>query len=195
MNTQSNRYILSIDPSIAFSGFAILTFEGQIVQFGIITQRQRKLNYPSRALSMGQALREMVSSFHHPISHVVIEMPERWISNRGTAAMDSESVQKLYYAVGGIVFALHTRSCQLWYVEPKRWKGQVPKHLMIRRARRWLDQQNIAIDKITDHEAEAILLGRFAYERIQLDGKSLIQFQEPIKEITQGNCIIKIRGD
>ena len=187
------RYILAIDPSIAYSGFAILTFKGVITQFGIVTQRQRKFNYPSRALSMGLALREMVSSFHHPISHAVIEMPERWISSRGTAATDSESVQKLYYAVGGIVFALHTCSCQLWYVEPKRWKGQVPKHLMIRRAKQWLAQQDIAVDKITDHEAEAILLGRFAYERIQHDGSSLVRFQAPIKEITQNNCVTKLK--
>lgn len=191
MNTKSNRYILSIDPSISDLGFAITTYEGAVVQFGIIKQHKRQHNYPSRALSMSQKLRDVVSSFHHPIAHAVIEMPERWISGRGAKATDSEAVQKLYYTVGSIVFVLYICGCQLWYVTPK-WIGQVPKHITVRRAKQWLVKQNITVDKITDHETDAILLGKFTHEHMQYNNNSSVRFQAPIKEIIQSDFVTKV---
>lgn len=192
MSMKANRYILTVDPSIANLGFAITTFDGIVIRFGIVTQHKRQHNYPSRALSISLALRHAVSSFHHPIAHAIVEMPERWVSSRGTKATDSEAVQKLYLTVGSIVLTLRICGCQLWYIEPSRWKGQVPKHLMIRRAKQWLAKQDMVIDKITDHEAEAILLGKFSYEHMQYDRNSLARFQAPIKEIEESNCITRM---
>jgi len=192
MSAKANRYILSIDPSISDLGFAIITYEGMVVQSGMVTQHNQRHNYPSRALSISRELQSVVSSFRHPIAHAVIEMPEKWVSYRATAAMDSEAVQKLYYTVGSIVFALCARSCQVWYVTPKKWKGQVPKKLMVKRDKRCNNAQNITVSKMTDHEAEAVLLGKFAYEHIQYDRNSLLRFQAPIEEIKEGHCVTKM---
>jgi len=185
------NYFVTIDPSINNLGYAIWDNHNQVHAFGLISCR-KKIAYPDKALAVSQALYRVLTEFHHQISHVIVELPEQWTGGRGTKAIDSEAIQKLYYGTGSIVATLHRLCCQIWYVTPKRWKGQVPKHLTVRRAKQWLAKQGITVDKITDHETDAILLGRFAYEHAQYTSTSLVGFSKPIEEIIQSDFVTKV---
>lgn len=184
------QYTVTIDPSINNLGYAIFDTKGKVHTFGLITS-SKKFSYPEKALAISQALYRVLTEFHHQISYVVVELPEQWIGNRGTKAVDSEAIQKLYYGTGSIIATLHHLCCQLWYVTPK-WKGQVPKLLTVQRAKQWLIKQNININKITDHETDAILLGKFAYEHITISSNAILRFSKPIEEICESQSIAKV---
>ncbi len=93
---------------------------------------------------------------------VGVECPNNWFNEKGQASKDSEDIQVTYAVYGGIVSALsRSEWCSVCYSAiPIAWKGQVPKDVMMRRARVYLGcHQRFEIPQ-TDDVAEAILLAK-----------------------------------
>lgn len=175
------RHLLTIDPSIGALGFAIHDLAGKVLGVGTIKQTQTSKHYTTRALTMTRVLRYTIG--HLPISVVVMELPQQWTSIRAIKSRDAESIQKLYYTAGSMLYAMFDSGYDLWFVKPTAWKGQAPKRVMVKRAEQWLAKSKFAFQSINHHEAEAVLLGKFAYEH--RENESAIRFSLPLQQVAQ----------
>ena len=104
------------------------------------------------------------------IDTVVVEQPSNWFNGKGAAAKDSESIQKLYQFVGALLEALTHQMPQsvqsVYTVTPTEWKGQVDKKVMVARCDEFLGRTGFAAYDYTHDVAEAILLAKWASDRV-----------------------------
>ena len=201
----SDQPIMAVDPSIASLGLAFSRFDGGIIDARFLRQiTGRQVDYHVRAFAMAQMLRAIafeVSTDLKADLTFVLEVPANWFTGRALKSKDNEAVQKLYYTCGIILGVLTQTACidSTWVVTP-RWKGQVPKNIMKRRALQHIrsDFQGHIVDESMPHDvAEAILLARYAAERRHVDMHNRIWFENPLvmihrKEYLDQRCTTSV---
>lgn len=158
--------LLAIDPSMLSLGWATVNLtNGSLVEAGGIksTVATPKEWYP-QSVAMVREIEVLLDTTKPQI--VVVETPNNWFTERGDAAKDSESVQKLYYTTGGIVAAACRTQATVYVVTPQAWKGQTPKGIMVTRATILMQKQGLPLCAMPHDVAEAILLATEAGRRV-----------------------------
>lgn len=175
-NSGANKVLFTVDPSISSLGYAIF-FDGDIISAGHIKQNtSTKENYRIRAVSMSQILLGTIKTYIETFSNVeltmVIEAQSNWGSAKGSAAKDSESIQKLYFATGLYIQAIMSlpQTVEIKTIEPIKWKGQAPKDVMVRRAHAYVP----SLEKCPHDTCEAVLIGKFALNFPDNEGFDLV---------------------
>ena len=184
--------LVSVDPSQRSAGMAAIDMaNGEIVEVIHLTndaagESLHKGGWARPACCMGRAVAfvaQQLSSLYSPVTiHTICELPANWFSEKAIASKDSEDIQKLYFSVGHLCGELSripvVKSIHL--ILPGLWKGQKPKRIMVKRAKRF-------IPTITNHDvAEALLLGKLAYEKREHGEPSTLRLPEPFVQVYGG---------
>lgn len=185
-------HLISIDPSISSLGTAFHDYKGSLEEACLLTNtNSTSMPWQERAEFMARATAEFwwrrltMNRIAYGALIVVIEMPENWFGERGMQSKDSEAIQKLYFFTGMLIKSLSiclTYVHQILLVTPTRWKGQVPKPVMVQRAFKYLKKQDFQWPEggMSDDIAEAILLGKYTLEKGEQDesDESSVRFPE-----------------
>lgn len=100
---------------------------------------------------------------NHKVTDVVIEEVGFFTGSKGYAATKSGSTFKLARFIGSLETTLEHINIRHSLVKPIQWKGQLPKHITIKRIQELLPDLDIS-DK-NDHEYDAIGIGLFILGR------------------------------
>jgi hypothetical protein len=203
MGPTAESIFIGIDPSVRKTGLAIANGDDHISVLKINCNDAGA--YQTRALSivhtLGLAIQEVLQIYDpndRKQRHLICECPEHFDSERGHDSAQNEAVQKLYLEVGAIIhMALYWPGLNsVSVVNPIKWKGNVKKHLMVRRAQGWIERkynQRIPLSQLTDDAAEAALLVRYlmknqgsvtAFTTLRNSRKALWQKTVDIETIT-----------
>jgi hypothetical protein len=187
---------MAVDPSIASLGLAFSKFDGGIIDARFLRQTTgRQVDYHVRAFAMAQMLRAIAFEASTDLKAdltFVLEVPANWFTGRAMKSKDNEAVQKLYWTCGIIIGVLTQTPCidSTWVVTP-RWKGQVPKDIMKRRALAHVRGSfQGSVDEGMPHDtAEAVLLARYAAERRNVSVENRVWFGDPIVGVHRKNYL------
>lgn len=169
-----DKWVLTIDPSIRNLGWSFFFKQGrrkvELIESGHLrtTKKERekwgKKEWEGAVDAMIDKVWQLVTSMRacHPGNlTVLIEMCAVYGGGRGTVASASEAVLKL----GCFTYALRQMlkselNLKVVLVGVRQWKGTVPKHITMLRARKHWDWKG------TDHnEADAIGLGTWWFRK------------------------------
>lgn len=159
-----NTHLMAIDPSIHTLGWAITTVPTfKIVNAGVI-KCSRASSYHDAAMTMATTAMAIMPD---RCAYLIVENPQVFGTARGAASMGSESIQKLYYAVGLMIGFIAGVRCHpplhIGTVKPSTWKGTARKDIMVKRARRRVPALP---EKVPHDTCEAILLAEYAVKHI-----------------------------
>lgn len=155
-------HFICVDPSIRRLGVAY--YEHNKLREAYLLSQDGKDDWRRRAMAMCHRLCGLIHFVIPPDTSfdILTEIPENWQGERGVTSRDSEAVQKLYYFVGLMAAMLPlTGARYVSGVTPTRWKGQIPKRIMIKRGLTWCEEQDVVPTFEDDNVMEAILLGKY----------------------------------
>jgi len=147
--------ILSIDPGFKYFGFAILD-DSEVLSAGLSKTKVGAWATKSRQPPSFLALLDVVQAYEWESRHAVIEFPR---VHRDTP--NNDSIVKLAAACGAYTALLETQDFTIEWVEPREWKGMVPKDIMYKRIIAKLNTEEYSrIDKPQDHNViDAVGIG------------------------------------
>jgi len=168
--------VVSIDPSMWAAGVAVLSpVCGVVVDAIAVTfdMAYKDMPWPTRAMLMAEAIVEQIrdragsgTGCGYPLV-IATEIPSNWFCATGTAAKDSESIQKLYMMVGMQLSLLWSSGIPYTYllaVPPSVWKGQVPKSITAKRCAAYLGHQGHTEPIKDNNVTDAIMIGKWIRE-------------------------------
>lgn len=141
---------LAVDPGVSGTGWAL--FKGvKLVDWGIIT---------SKETTWERRVRDIVSRMRGNIwaqgDRVFCEWPTgRFTSAAGLAAANSDAMLKLTFLIG----ALDNQLNGIELIPVQRWKGQLPKEVVQKRAEKFF-----GVTGFKSHAADAVGIGQFVIE-------------------------------
>lgn len=156
--------LMSIDPSIHTLGWAIAEVKDfAITECGVI-KCSNSVSYHDAAMSMATTVLAIMPD---TCAYLIVENPQVFGTSRGTASMASESIQKLYYAVGLMIGWIAGARCfpplHIGTVKPSTWKGTAKKDIMVKRAHKRVPS---LLARAPHDTCEAIMLAEYAAKRI-----------------------------
>ena len=188
--------LVTIDPSQNSLGMAFFSLAGLP---HTALHIKRKVSTPgdwhSQAMQMATAVSHTVAVYRYDEAlTVLIELPANWFGVRGMHSKNSGAIQKLYFTTGAICAFLQTEpTCvAIWGVSPSSWKGQVSKDIMLNRARNYCTTHEIDIQGCADDVAEALLLGKYAFEHKEISNDFTLRFQKPIVQVSQSSYVERV---
>jgi hypothetical protein len=147
--------ILTIDPGLGGTGWALLPQVGEPIAHGVF--KATKGHWADRATDLADALAEMLRDrCFCDDDECYMEFPELFPGSAVSyAATQQGDLFKLVYLIGKlsrVVTSFSGKEPKL--ILPRSWKGQLPKDVVIRRIRAlWPDC------KATSHDADAVGMG------------------------------------
>lgn len=153
---------IAIDPGVRTAGYAVFS-DGHVVRAGyIIAKDRRELGY----MLLSEAFLE-----HGRAKRAIIERPTIYDSRHQKG--DQKDIADLLLTVGYLAATLEASDCDLTVemVEPRSWKGQIPKEVSQLRVDRILtEEERLAIRwptaKSLRHNCwDALHLGVWAFAR------------------------------
>lgn len=162
----NKKYLVSIDPSINFLGYAV--FENkELIEYDLLKSKVREDHYLDKCREMVKSIIDICEYTSQELFpwndlQIVTEIPQHFGSGaeRGYLARESGSVFKLTFLCGMIY---NIKNNVVSY-EPRQWKGQLPKDVVARRLQKhYLKIKIFSKDKfILDHNiCDAIAIGHF----------------------------------
>lgn len=164
--------LVTIDPSLRNLGIAAFEMQGagveKLLYVGAIHARYKSSSATAWFVH-SNAMVKAVDHLIHAIIDVkkpfliVTETQENWFGSKGAASKDAGSIQKLYFFTGALSQILQQEEGfrGIYGVGPSTWKGQVPKEVMMRRAKNWASLGSWTLTGLTHDAAEAFLLGKY----------------------------------
>lgn len=148
-------YILSIDPSINFCGYAIHKNK-DLYECKLLRSLSVHKDFIDKSKYMVNNLKDTVSKLLALKGKVIIitEIPQYW-GVAGFMARESGAIAKLMFLCGMIVSISNT----VITLTPQDWKGQLPKDVVNNRLRKIYPTINIA--KLNHNIVDAIGIGNF----------------------------------
>jgi len=154
-------YLFSIDPGLHRAGWAFWRIRegkkkpGELLSFGLITTKDIDVTgWPLRALYMSNRIYNKCNSvLPRPTMQVtmVSEMPMEFGGQKGEVALKGGSVRKLAYMVGFLGGRCAQGGWDWETVTPLKWKGQLPKHITLKRVcRRYKNVPRDTDDNVVD---------------------------------------------
>ncbi len=149
----TGKKILSIDPSIASIGIAVLEGMKYVTSYTLLTDTKKSL------LHRISQIREHFTMINDDYDFVLIEKPEsdfmRTVSKYDSTVVNVKAMQTLMLAIGVIVGTLQARyEDRVHFVMVSEWKGKVSKKMT-----KLMAQQESG-RRLNDHEADAFIMGQ-----------------------------------
>jgi hypothetical protein len=150
---------LFVDPGIKGTGWAFFQSIAPSTgpeAYGVLHGKGEE--WVSRCHSLSQSFKRLLETFNP--KQTVIEFPGLWLSGVSMASASSGDLFKLAYLVGnfGELVTRIPRNTQVplpVLIAPQKWKGQLPKEVVIRRILAiWPHLKDIK-----NHEADAVGMG------------------------------------
>lgn len=156
--------VISIDPSINFTGFAIHDNK-ELIVYKLLTPNKADEEYSQKSRTIFTQIREIYNSIISDTDLqsddnkivIVLECPEYW-KIAGHAARESGSVYKLTFLCGMIATLDN-----VVFTTPSGWKGQQSKDVVNRRLRDVYP--NINIEKMNHNIVDAIGIGKWYIDK------------------------------
>ena len=152
------KYYLSIDPGLSGTGWAIWNLNWHLLDSGNVYTNANKLE--EKISDIGNRILVYSNIRYTEIKHVWIEYPAVFGGVAGDMVARKGDVVKLTFLAGYIVGHLEA---EFTIVPVHRWKGQLPKPIVIKRIKKILPF--IDFEKIKSHSWDAIGLGLWAKGR------------------------------
>lgn len=151
--------LLSIDPSLNFSGYAF--FEGkQLKESGTIRSKGTSLGEKLGSLVKGIPMTPWSEGTYLDVA--LIELPPKFTYNRSAKfgkAMNQAAMNKLHMAIGGFAAYFATVGVKVEFIEVGVWKGRQSKEVTISNVKTLYGVE------ANDHVCDAIMLGHFFLSR------------------------------
>lgn len=155
-NNLPQASLLAIDPGFRYLGFSVFN-RGELVKAGLSKAEDeedwdRWTNQPPSFLH----IIEIIHAYHWESPVAVIEFPK---IHRDTPK--NESIIKLAAACGAYASLLQAAGFVIEWVEPRAWKGTVPKDIMYKRILAKLPESEYhKIERLKDHNViDAVGIG------------------------------------
>lgn len=162
--------LLSIDPSIANLGWAILTHDNvdlapldtdahpQLVTFGTVKCSTSHLNFEARIDTIIGGLEEAIAAagYRLSIKQVVIEKPQLWGAYKSTASLHAGDLLGLHLLTGALYWWANSHYAEAFLIPVTEWKGQLPKKVTQKRM-----EKKYGVKFQTDDESDAVGLGDY----------------------------------
>ncbi len=148
-------YIISIDPSINFCGYAIHKNK-ELINYGLLRSLTKHKDFIEKSIYMVDKIKDLITSIQSLKNNLIIvtEIPQYW-GVAGYMARESGAIYKLMFLCGMIV----SLKKNVVTLTPNDWKGQLPKDVVNNRLREIYTNINIA--KINHNIVDAIGIGYY----------------------------------
>ena len=155
LKTPQKAHLLSIDPGFKYFGFAVLS-DTEVLHAGLSKTKVDSWTSKSRQPPSFLALASLLEAYDWEHKHAVVEFPR---VHRDTP--NNDSIVKLAAACGAYTAILQAHGFSVDWVEPREWKGMVPKDIMYKRIIAKLTPLEYSrIDRAKDHNViDAVGLG------------------------------------
>ena len=151
-----NKYIISIDPSINFCGYAIHKNKS-LVTYGLIRPSSKQEDFVAKSKDIINKIKTIISQFPFKgdyVYRIVIELPQ-YFGVAGFMARESGAIPKLMFLCGMIVGLKNN----VVLLTPNDWKGQLPKDVVNNRLRKIYSKVDIA--NLDHNIVDAIGIGHY----------------------------------
>lgn len=155
--TGSDTRLIAIDPSVNHVGWATYSSKSKEWDWGLIEPRRGSL--PFRMESIFAKLQLKIKFPITEVTDLVVEYPTFFEGTKGAIAAKMGYTNDLACIAGYIAGRCNISSLHINYFLPSEWKGNMPKTAIEHRFRR--EFGHIAAQSTTDHEQEAVMLGKF----------------------------------
>lgn len=149
------KRIITIDPSINFTGMAIF-YNKKLIGYGLLQPKYKGDDYIEKSFSIYKQVRILIKN--NSIDTMIIEVPDNF-GTAGYLARESGSVQKLTF-VCGMLISLKIK-INVVFLLPREWKGQLPKKTVYNRLNKLNYYKDLDFHKINNNIADAIAIGHF----------------------------------
>lgn len=167
--------LLAVDPSINTLGWAIFDIPAKhLYASGTLKtdKAARQKSLQERIANTIRELKEIIEADLPDIESVVIEEPQQWGAYKSVASQHAGSLMGLYLTVGTLFGVFYELDKEVSLVKVSQWKGNLPKHLTIKRVNQRFDTQLTMAD---NNEADAIGIGAFWLDHLKRDDLGLIK--------------------
>lgn len=151
-----NKYVLSIDPSINFLGYAIHK-NNALLEYKLLRSSSKHIDFIDKSRYMVNKLKSIINEFSFKGNYtltIVTEIPQYW-GVAGFIARESGAIPKLMFLCG-MIMGLNDKVVAL---TPNNWKGQLPKNVVNNRLRK--EYTNIDIANLDHNIVDAIGIGNY----------------------------------
>ncbi len=145
---------LSIDPGVQ-TGWALWSSDWKLLSHGIIKAPNKVKEFDTRINIIGLELRAICRN--NFVKQVYMEYPAFFGSTAGRMVAGRGDLVKLTYMAGALQGYLNSMGLWVERIEVNRWKGSLPKDVVIKRIQKILPNC-----KATSHDADAIGIGLYA---------------------------------
>lgn len=148
-------YIVSIDPSINFCGYAIHK-NNTLIEYKLLRSSVKHVDFIEKSKYMSNKLKDVIDKLTMLKGQVqvITEIPQYW-GVAGFMARESGAISKLMFLCGMIV-GLRNNVITL---TPQDWKGQLPKEVVNNRLRKIYP--NVDIKQLNHNIVDAIGIGHY----------------------------------
>lgn len=151
-----NRAVLSVDPGIAGTGWALWD-DGSLKKYGTVLAASQK-HWHEKAISIGVSIHKIVEE--NNVETMYVEEPSFMPSQGGQVTAASGALVKLAFVVGAICAS---SGVEVVLVSVNKWKGQLKKDVVENRIRRLIPKLRDV--KEPSHVFDAIGIGWYAQGR------------------------------
>ena len=165
---EKKPYILSIDPGLGGTGFA-LWLDGKLQKVGIIKPRSTDSDYYDRGMSIAEGYNNLLVEIEpkrsdvENLNVVYIEYPAFFGGAGGTMVAARGDLVKLSWIAGTICGLSIARNWIPIMVNVHDWKGQLPKDVVISRIKDKYPE--VGVFDIQSHAWDAVGIGLYAQGR------------------------------
>ena len=151
--------LIAIDPGVEL-GWAFWP-EGKLhpSACGLVKPKRKQKDFFSSMQSTVDQLDDLLDGYEPAV--LAIEWPAYFDSVGGRAAAGSGSIVKLAFGIGQIAQLAAAREIILDAVEVMKWKGQLPKEVVIKRINKIIPAYQMDFLTPTSHAYDAIGIGLY----------------------------------
>lgn len=162
MKNPPRATLLSIDPGFRYFGFAVFGEASTLVHAGLSETKKDQWEAWSGQPPSFLNIAYLLDDYDWVERNAIIEIPK---VHRDTP--NTEAITKLSTACGAYTAILQAAGFNVEWVEPRAWKGMVPKNVMFNRIIAKLsDEEYTYIHKPKDHNVvDAIGIGLWKIKR------------------------------
>lgn len=162
--------LLTIDPGLAGTGYAIFTDTPRPVFSGVVRPAKSAALLTPQSLgllvwktkSIVEQLLDVPGLYDYNPGLVSIEWPAFWGSSAVSyASTAGGKMFKLVFLIGAIAEAFIARDIRVSLLPVNKWKGQLPKEVVKKRISRIIRRV-----EFRDHEADAVGMGLYLQGRL-----------------------------
>lgn len=145
------RHNLTIDPGLSGTGYAVWDEDWNLLSNGVVNGGNKKKGY-----QIISELSKKLKDYTFYIAKVFIELPAKFSGAKGEMVANQGGLVKLSMFAGSLEQKFLDMGYDVVMVPVIKWKGQLPKEVVIKRIKRLLPKA-----QATSHDWDAIGIGLY----------------------------------